>query len=524
MSAVEGHARPRVRKGGALATIALSIFVISVDGTIVNVALPTLARQLHASNAQLQWIVDAYTLVFAGLLLAAGSLGDRYGRRGALTLGLVAFAAASALASQAGSAGSLIAARAAMGVGAALIFPTTLALLTNIFTDEDERAKAIGVWAAMTGAGVATGPIVGGWLLEHFWWGSIFLVNVPVVGVALLAGRACIPTSKDPATPPVDVGGVVLSVAGVTAVIYTIIEASGWKWGSWRTAGGFAVGAAALGLFALWERRQRYPMLNLGIFSNGRFSGASLAVTASYFALFGFVFLVAQYFQLVKSYSAFGTGVRLLPVAGSIGLASVLGPRLASRCGTTVVVAGGLGLFAAGLAWASTVSAATSYVEIAGQMVLLGAGMGFTTAPATESIMGSLSVDKAGVGSAVNDTTRELGAALGVAVVGSAFTSVYVRHLARQAAIARLPVAARATSGRSLAAAHQVAGRLAPQPAHAVVAAANRAFLDGLRAGSLVSAGVVAGAAVAVLVLLPARAAVKRSGIEERPTSDVEGV
>jgi len=500
------HGASRIRRVAALATICLSVFVITVDGTIVNVTLPTLARELHASNTQLQWIVDAYILVFAGLLLAAGSLGDRYGRRGALAVGLLVFAAASAFASQAGSASTLVGARAAMGVGAALIFPTTLALLTNIFTGA-ERARAIGVWAAMTGVGVATGPIVGGWLLEHFWWGSVFLVNVPIAATAIVAGRLFVPTSKDPTTPPVDVGGVVLSVAGVTAVIYTIIEASGWGWGSARTLGGLAVGAFVLGVFGLWERRQRHPMLDLRVFSNRRFSGGSLAITASFFALFGFIFLITQYFQFVRAYTAFETGVRLLPVAASIALASVIGQRLAARAGTTVVVAGGLGLFSAGLAWASTASTATSYGEIAAQMVLLGAGMGFTTAPATESIMGSLSVNKAGVGSAVNDTTRELGATLGVAVVGSVFASVYGGDLAHHRAIAALPGPARTAAGRSLAAAYQVAGGLPAQPARGVITAANHAFLNGLQAGSLVSAAVAGAAALGIITLLPARAA-----------------
>jgi EmrB/QacA subfamily drug resistance transporter len=496
----------RARRGAALATICLSIFVLSVDGTIVNVALPTLARQLHATNSQLQWIADAYTLVFAGLLLAAGSIGDRYGRRGTLAGGLVLFAAASAIASQAGSASELIAARAAMGVGAALVFPTTLALLTNIFPAGPERAKAIGLWAAMTGAGVATGPIIGGWLLEHFAWGSVFLVNLPVAAAAIIAGRLFVPTSKDPSTPAIDIGGVVLSVAGITAIIFTVIEASGWGWGSSRTWGGFTIGAIILAAFAVWERRQVNPMLDLRVFTNRRFSGASLAVTASYFSLFGFIFLVTQYFQIVKAYSAFGTGVRLLPVAVSIALASMLGPRLAARAGTTIVVAGGLGLFAAGLAWASSASAATSYGEIALQMLCLGGGIGLTTGPATESIMGSLSVDKAGVGSAVNDTTRELGATLGVAVVGSVFTSIYAHQLARQSAVAGLSASARATSARSLAAAYQVAGHLPPAAARQVIGAANHAFLAGLRAGSLVSAGVAAAAALAVIALLPARA------------------
>jgi EmrB/QacA subfamily drug resistance transporter len=505
----------RDRRGLALATICASIFVISVDTTIVNVALPTLARTLHATNSRLQWIADAYTLVFAGLLLAAGSLGDRYGRRRALALGLGAFAVASAIASQTTSAGALIAARAAMGVGAAMIFPTTLALLTNIFPAGPERAKAIPVWAAMTGAAVATGPVVGGWLLEHFWWGSVFLINVPIAVAAIVAGRLFVPTSRDPATPPVDVGGVVLSVAGVTAVIYTIIEASGWGWGSGRTLAGFTLGAVVLVGFAVWERRQRHPMLDLRVFSNRRSSAASLAVTATSFALFGFIFMVTQYFQFVRAYTTLGTGVRLLPVAASIALSSVIGSRLAERVGTTAVVAGGLVLFATGLGWASANSQVTPYAQIAVQMVLMGAGMGFTTAPATDSIRGSFSVDKAGVGSAVNDTTREFGGTLGVAVVGSVFISVYAHGLAGKAAMSSLPAGSRAAAGRSLAAAYQLAARLPPALAHRVISAANGAFLDGLRVGSLVSSGVAAVAALAVTVLLPARAATSEVAVVE---------
>jgi EmrB/QacA subfamily drug resistance transporter len=501
-----GGVATRDRRGLALATISASIFVISVDTTIVNVALPTLARTLHATNSQLQWIADAYALVFAGLLLAAGSLGDRYGRRGALALGLGAFAAASALASQTTSAGALIAARAAMGVGAAMIFPTTLALLTNIFPAGPERAKAIAIWAAMTGAGVATGPVLGGWLLEHYWWGSVFLINVPIAIVAIVAGRLFVPTSKDPATPPIDVGGVVLSVAGVTAVIYTIIEASGWGWGSGHTWAGFTAGAIILAGFAAWERRQRHPMLDLKVFSNRRFSAASLAVTATSFALFGFIFVVTQYFQFVRGYTTFGAGVRLLPVAFSIGLSSVIGSRLAGRLGTTAVVAGGLVLFAAGIGWASANSQVTPFAQIVVQMVLLGTGMGFTTAPATDSIMGSLSADKAGVGSAVNDTTREFGGTLGIAVVGSVFTSVYAHSLAGKSAMSALPAASRTAAARSVAAAYQLAARLPPDVAHRVISAANGAFLNGLRVGSLVAAGVAAIAAVAVVALLPARA------------------
>jgi EmrB/QacA subfamily drug resistance transporter len=491
----------RNRPIAALAVICLGVFVISVDATIVNVALPTLSRELGADTAQLQWIVDAYTLVMAGLLLSAGSLSDRYGRRGWLNSGLALFALTSAVAAQVNSADALIAARAAMGVGAAVIFPTTLGLITNIFTDPVPRAKAIGLWAAMVGVGVAVGPISGGWLLEHFWWGSIFMVNIPIAALAIVGGVLFVPTSRDPAAPRVDVPGLILSAIGITTLVYTVIEAPTWGWTDGRTAAGFALAAAVLAGFAAWERRSTHPMLDVSVFGNRRFSGGSLAVTAGFLTLFGFIFVITQYFQFIKDYTAFQSGVRLLPVAASIALASILGPRLVERIGTTAVVAGGLAVFAAGLAWASTADAATPYNQIAAQMLLLGGGLGLTVSPATEAIMGSLSVDKAGVGSAVNDTTRELGGTLGVAIAGSIFASVYSGHLAENA-LTGLPAEA---MRNSMAFAHTVIGRLPVQQAGHVRAVVDRAFLDGMQVSSLVCAGIALGAAIVVAWLLPAR-------------------
>jgi EmrB/QacA subfamily drug resistance transporter len=489
----------------ALAVICLGVFVISVDATIVNVALPTLSRELEADTAQLQWIVDAYTLVMSGLLLSAGSFSDRYGRRGWLNSGLALFAITSAVAAQANSADQLIAARAAMGVGAAVIFPTTLGLITNIFTDPVPRAKAIGLWAAMVGVGVAVGPISGGWLLEHFWWGAIFMVNIPVAVVAIAGGVLFVPTSRDPAAPRVDLPGLLLSAAGVTALVYTVIEAPSWGWTSTRAAVGFTLAAALLVGFALAERRSTHPMLDVTVFANRRFSGGSLAVTAGFLTLFGFIFVITQYFQFVKEYSAFQSGVRLLPVAVSIAVASILGPRLVERIGTTAVVAVGLAVFAAGLGWASTVDAVTPYGEIAMQMVLLGGGLGLTTAPATEAIMGSLSADKAGIGSAVNDTTRELGGTLGVAIVGSVFASVYSAQLASAPEVAALPTDVSSAMRSSMAVAHRVIEQLPAAHAGQLRDAVNHAFLEGLQVGSLVCAGIALGAAIIVARLLPAR-------------------
>ena len=489
----------------ALAVICLSAFVISVDATIVNVALPTLSRELGADTAALQWIVDAYTLVMAGLLLSAGSLSDRYGRRGWFSCGLALFAVTSAVAAQVNTADGLIAARTAMGVGAAVILPTTLSLITNIFSDPVKRAKAIGLWAAMMGVGVAAGPLSGGWLLEHFSWGSVFMVNVPVVAVAIIGGILFVPTSRDPAAPPVDVPGLVLSSIGITALVLTVIEAPKWGWDSAQTVAGFGVAVAVLAVFAWWESRSSHPMLDVSVFGNRRFSGGSLAVTAGFLTLFGFIFVVTQYFQFIKAYSAFETGVRLLPVAISIAVASIVGPRIVERTGTTAVVVAGLSIFAAGLAWASTADASTSYAVIAAQMVMLGAGLGLTTAPATESIMGSLSVDKAGVGSAVNDTTRELGGTLGVAIVGSVFASIYSGRLGSDSAVSALPVQVRDTMESSMAAAQQVIGQLPAERAAGITNAVNNAFLDGMQVGSLVSAGIALGAAIVVAWLLPAR-------------------
>jgi EmrB/QacA subfamily drug resistance transporter len=489
----------------ALTVICLGVFVISVDATIVNVALPTLSRELNADTAQLQWIVDAYTLVMSGLLLSAGSFSDRYGRRGWLNAGLALFAITSALAAQANSADQLIAARAAMGVGAAVIFPTTLGLITNIFVDPVPRAKAIGLWAAMVGVGVAVGPISGGWLLEHFWWGAIFMVNIPIAVVAIIGGVLFVPTSRDPAAPPVDVPGLLLSAAGITALVYTVIEAPSWGWTSTRAAIGFTTAATLLIGFALAERRSTHPMLDVTVFANRRFSGGSLAVTAGFLTLFGFIFVITQYFQFIKEYSAFQAGVRLLPVAATIALGSIFGPRLVQRIGTTAVVAGGLAMFAAGLAWASTASAVTSYGEIAAQMVLLGGGLGLTVSPSTEAIMGSLSVDKAGIGSAVNDTTREFGGTLGVAIVGSVFASVYSARLGAAPELAALPPDMTSAMRNSMAVAHKVIEQLPPQRAGQVRDAVNQAFLDGLQVGSLVCAGIALAAAIVVAVLLPAR-------------------
>jgi EmrB/QacA subfamily drug resistance transporter len=495
-----------VRPGVVLAVLCLCSFVVVVDTTLVNVTLPTLVRELHATTRELQWIVDAYNLTFAAFVLAAGSLGDRMGRRGMLLAGLAVYGVANALAALAGDPAQLIAARAVTGIGSAMIFPTTLSIITNVFRERGPRAKAIGAWGATTGLAVALGPIVGGALLEAFSWQSAFLVKVPVVLLAMGLTLAFVPTSSDPSRPRLDVPGLTLSTLAVGLLVFTIIEAPDAGWDSTRSLAGFAGALVLLAAFVWWERRTDHPMLDVRLFRNLRFSAASAAVTIAFFALFGFIFLITQYFQFLKGYGPFETGVRLIPVATSVGVGSVVGTRLAVTRGNKVVVATGLFLLVVAFAWISTASATTHYYVAALQMIPLGLGMGLTSAPATESIMGAVNVHKAGIGSAVNDTTRELGGTLGVAVIGSVYASLYAD------ALTRLPdtgpfAAARDSVGAALITADKLAATGHANAAAALQHVASDGFFDGLQAGCLVAAGVCAVGALFAALALPAQPA-----------------
>ncbi len=496
------------RKSLALVALLVAAFVINLDTTIVNVALPTLVRELHASNSQLQWIVDAYNLVFAALLLVSGSLSDRLGRKGILQLGLAVFGLASVAGGLTATAGQLIVARCFMGLGAALVFPATLSLISNIFTGRVERARAIGLWGASTGVAIALGPIVGGWLLEGFSWSSIFFVMAPVAALGAALVALSVPSSRDPHAPRTDRGGFALSTAAIALLIYTIIEAPEHGWSSARSLAGFAAGAALLAAFVVWERRVDEPMLDVGLFRNPRFAAASASVTIAFFALFGFIFLITQFFQFFKGYGPLSAGVHLLPVASAVGVSSVLGTKLAVRYGTKLVVAAGLAMMAAFYAWVSGSSASVGYGTIATQMVLFGTGMGFTSAPATEAIMGVVPTDKAGVGSAVNDTTRLLGGTLGVAVIGSVYASLYASRLGGvlpRALPAPLAMVAHSSAGAALILAEHLrhAGELAL--ATGVRGAANSAFFHGFSASNLLAAGVAGAGVLMALALVPAQ-------------------
>jgi EmrB/QacA subfamily drug resistance transporter len=491
-----------------LISLLLAAFAINLDTTIVNVALPTLVRELHASNSQLQWVVDAYNLTFAALLLVAGSLSDRLGRKGMLLAGLAVFGLSSLAGGLTTTVEQLIVARCLMGVGAAMVFPSTLSLISNNFTVRADRARAIGLWGATTGMAIALGPIVGGWLLEHFSWVSVFFAMAPVAAVAAALVAWNVPTSRDPLAPDVDRRGFVLSTAAMALLVFTLIEAPNHGWHSSRSLIGFALAAALFGVFVAWERRTRAPMLDIRLFRNPRFSAASGSVTVAFFTLFGFIFLATQYFQYFKRYGPLSTGVHMLPVAISLGIGSVVGIRLAVRFGTKLVVAAGLLGMAVFFGWISTVWSTTHYATLAAQMVLYGISVGFTTAPATESIMGAVAMDRAGVGSAVNDATRLLGGTLGVAVIGSIYASLYSSRLASGTPArvsALLEQIAHKPVGVALALSEHLDAGGRPILAGAVHSAASNAFHDGLVVSCAVAGSVAIVGAIAAAALLPAQ-------------------
>ncbi|WP_040699125.1 MFS transporter [Nocardia vinacea] len=487
------------RKAGILVSVYVAVLAINLDITIVNVALPSIATELDAGTRGLQWVVDGYNLAFTALVLAAGSVSDRHGRRPALLAGLLGFAAASAVGATIDSTATLIATRLGMGAFAALIFPTTLSIITNTFPDRRQRAAALGGWGAIVGVGVASGPVTGGLLLEHFYWGSVFWALVPLALVAAVLGYLLVPESRDPSVPALDFRGLTSSIALLAVLVYTVIEAPERGWRSSATVIGFAIALVLTVAFVMVERAAEHPMLDVWLFTDRRFSAASAAVAVTFFALSGFIFLITQYFQVVREFSPLSTGARILPVALSIAVASIVGGLLAPHLGTRAVVVTGLLSFGTAMAWiAATVDADTPYwTVIVPQMMFMGLGMGLISTPATESIMLVLPASRAGVGSAVNDATRELGSTLGVAVIGSVFSSIFG---------SRLLDSAFAATGKAAEAADSVPvafGIAVRNPS--LLTPAQDAFLSGLSVGCVVVAALCYIAATAGLVALPGR-------------------
>lgn len=510
---------PRVhqRRWLILGVLCLSLLIIVMDNTILNVAIPSMMDELGATNSQIQWIIDSYVLVFAGLLLTTGSLSDRFGRKGALQFGIVLFGIGSVLAANATSATQLIGYRAFMGIGGALIMPATLSILTNVFRDPRERGRAIGVWAGFSGLGIALGPIAGGFLLEHFSWSSVFWVNLPIGITALLLGAFLVPTSRDPRQSRLDPLGALLSIVGLAALLFGIIEGEPKGWGSTEVLAGFAVAIVALGGFVAWELHTDHPMLDLAVFRNARFSAASGTITIVFFALMGSMFLMTQYWQLVHGYSPLDAGVRLLPAAILMMVAAPQSARLVEHFGTKRVVLAGLSLIALGLLLTSFIQAETPYWNVMARFLIMYLGMSMTMAPATESVMGALPREQAGVGSAINDTTRQVGGALGVAIIGSVVSGHWASGIAKAARAAGLDERATANAEESLTRAIAEAGTLG-EGSGAFVTEAKHTFVDAMTMGMRASFVVVLLAAFVAWKFLPNRA--RSEAIEPEATAD----
>jgi len=484
--------------------LCVSLLIVTLDNTVLNVVLPTLVRDLHATTSQLQWIVDAYVMVFAGLLLVAGSVADRVGRKRTFLAGLAAFAAGSAWAAFSGSVGVLIAARASMGIGAALIMPSTLSIITDMFRDGGERQRAIGLWAGTSGVGIALGPIIGGLLLAHFWWGSVFLINVPIA----LAGIACalplVPDSANPAAAAPDLAGALLSIAGLGLVLCTGL-------------GGLAV----LAFFGAWERASKHPMLNLDFFRRRQFSAAISSVGLVTFGLFGALFVLTQYLQFDLGYTALQAGIRVLPAAGAIALVAPLSTLLVRALGTKLTAAAGLAIIAGGLWQISGATVATTYLGTLPGMILLGVGAGLVIPSCTASVMGSLPREHTGVGSATNGAVLQIGGALGVAVIGSLLSTRYQDHVTAALAPYHVPATVLTTILGSIGGALGVAAHVGGILGAALDHLARSAFISGMDLGLTVGAAVALAGCLVALATLPSRAAPHGAG--ENKSSDPHG-
>jgi EmrB/QacA subfamily drug resistance transporter len=490
----------------ALGVLCVSLLIVTLDNTVLNVALPTLVRDLHATTTELQWIVDSYVMVFAGLLLVAGSMADRIGRKRVFLAGLAAFAAGSTWAAFSGSAGVLIAARASMGIGGAMMMPATLSIITFMFRDQAERQRAIGAWAATTGLGIALGPIVGGLLLARFWWGSVFLINVPIAALGIACALPLIPESRNPAALQPDVVGALMSIAGLGLVLWSLIEAPGRGWSSPLVIGVGLGGLAVLAGFTAWERASSHPMLNTGFFRNRRFSGAVSSVGMVMFGLFGALFVLTQFLQFSLGYSALQAGIRVLPAAGAIAVIAPLSTVLVRVAGTRLTVASGLAVIAAGLWQVSSASAATSYTGVLPGMILLGGGAGLAIPSATESVMGSLPGGHTGVGSATNGAFLQIGGALGVAVIGSLLNTRYQGRMTAGLAPYHVPHTVLQTMLGSLGGALSVAGRVGGLLGAELSHLARSAFVSGMDLGLAAGACVAAAGCLIALAALPSRA------------------
>jgi EmrB/QacA subfamily drug resistance transporter len=499
----------------ALAVLCVTVLVANLDSAVLNVALPTLVRDLNATAGDLQWIVDSYIVVFAGSLLAAGSLADRIGRKRTLLTGLAVFAGGSAWAAFSGDIGALIAARASMGTGGALMIPSTLSIISNMFRDPAERQRAIGRWGGTGGIGVALGPIIGGFLLARFWWGSVFLINVPIAMAGLLAACWLVPDSKNPAAKAPDLAGAGLSMTGTGMILWSIIEAPTRGWSSPPVIGAGAGGLAVLALFASWESITGHPMLNLSFFRQRPFSAAIPAVLTLTFGLFGALFMLTQFLQLSLGLTALQAGIRLLPVAAAVIVVAPASAVAVRAIGPKFTIAAGLALAAAGLWLISGAAVSTAFAGLAAGMVLLGTGAGLALPTATGSVVGSVPPADSGVASAADTAAIHLGGALGVAVAGSLLATRYQDQMTGALSGRPLPATARNSLGGALAAVARACGTTGAPLIHL----AKTAFVSGMDLGLLTGAVVAVAGCLVTLICMPAR-----SGRKDQSTGTGRGL
>jgi EmrB/QacA subfamily drug resistance transporter len=499
------------RRWAAMAVVCVSALIINIDNTILNVALPTLVHDLNATSSQLQWIVDSYAMVFAGLLFVGGSLADRFGRKRFFLIGLSIFAAGSVGAAFSGSVDPLIACRAIMGAGAAFTIPASLSLIKDMFRDPGERARAIGIWAGTVGLGIAIGPIAGGLLLSRFWWGSIFLVNVPIVVVGFIGALALVPDSKNPNATRPDPVGSVLSIAGLGLLLWAIVEGPDQGWTSSAVVAVGLTSLLVLGCFLAWEAHTDHPMLKLDFFRDRRFSIALAAECLGVFGLMGALFIQTQFLQFDLGYSPLDAGLRILPIAGMLLVSAAVSRIIARLIGVKLTVAAGLAAIAAGLWQASAVSTmSATYGDMVPGLLLIGLGAGLLLSTATNSVIGSVPPGDSGIGSATNSVALQVGGALGVAVIGSVMLTRYQGDMNAALAGHQVPAAVNqiilGSLGGALTVASTVGGAIGVLLAHA----ARSAFMSGAAVSLAVGAVVALAGALLVVVALPSGRRVDR--------------
>ncbi|MFJ6431176.1 DHA2 family efflux MFS transporter permease subunit [Streptomyces sp. NPDC091416] len=485
------------RRWWALGALVASMLVLGFDMTILNVALPTMAGELGATTGEQQWMADGYVVVFAALMLPAGLLGDRFGRRRMLIAGLGVFLIGSVIGTLADNVPTVIAARCVMGVGGALVMPLAMAVLPSLFGEPKDRIKAVGIVSAASALGMPLGPILGGWLLDHFWWGSVFLVNIPMVGIGIAACVFLLPETRDPAAPAVDAVSTALSATGLGALIYGVIEAPGRGWGDPLVLTVLAAGVILIAALVLRERRSARPMLDMALLRQRTFLLSTLASTLVMFALAGLMFILPGYLQAVRGHDAFGTGVRMLPMMGGLILATRAGGPVNARFGARATMSAGLVVLAFAALLGSRTTVGSGYGFTALWLTIAGAGFGFAVVPAMNAALGALPPDRAGSGSGLLMTVRQTGSALGIALLGSLLAGAYSNRLDTTG----LPAAAADTAGDSVVAAHAVAARLGAQR---LAESADAAYVHGMSLVLLVVGATALVSALLVGAFLPA--------------------